>query len=596
MKKIMLIVVLLIFLIALVIGIFYFSKNSSTVVESGDIISSGDIENDDLDEVFVPVDKTEGNGTSFVSYKGNIYYIELLNDDYEDYTKSYDFAKEQSTSNTQRRMNIIHPNGKVENLFNISGATEFSIYDDRIYYVKSNGMLHSVDMKGEDDKELARGKFVCFDTDNHKVYYTLSNDKSRIFKMDMKTLEVSSENYSNTYDDDSYVFLGYRDNCLYYYKIDSTYDNIMFVQHDLVENKDFNIITKKIEKTRDEKSYATEYGRYINRLNATDDDLKYISVGYLDGSGMFFSYGKLYEFSIGSGDVELITNELEDERVNVINDKLYYVNGNMESSNIIEYDIHDKSKVILNYDDSILGSKALIYFDGVYSIIKQPYSEELLKIARGYGLYESAFRTYYSGDLVDTYPYISGYNEYEIFVSDVRVVGRNIFYTINIARLDPTKEEHSRGTIVPVYVRRATETYLYNMDSKNNTLVYAINNGNNFIKEIKVIESQIDKDVNAAKEEKEYEKKPDEPVDMDIKPQDKDEEKYIEIDPSTSIWQNEFDIRVEQTGGTIMNKYIAYEGHHSKSEGKLKIKIKNVHNSRLVIYVDGVVFSDTVVD
>ena len=588
MKKIMLIIALLLLLIALIVGIVCLTRKTPIETESGDVIS-GDVE-EESEEVFVPiVDRTEGNGTSFVSYKGNIYYIELLNDDYEDATMSYDFAKGQSLSNVQRRMNIIHPNGKVENLFNITGATEFSIYEDRFYFVKSNGMLHTVDMKGQDDKELGRGKFVCFDTNSHKAYYTLSNDNKTLWMLDMQTLEISRKEYSNAYgSDDSYVFLGYFDGSLYYYKIDSTYDNIMFVKHDLTENKDYNILTEKIEKTREQKTYANEPYRYVNKLNSTNDRLKYISVGYLEGSGLFFSYGKLYEFDMQSGDATIITESLDDERVNLIGDKLYYADGNLETFDIIEYDINKKSKVTRGYDDSLLGNKALINFDGVYGYVDTPYSDAISKLANRYGLYESAFKQYISGDLVEAYPYIYGYSEYDIFSSDVRVIGNNVFYTINIARLDPTREEHARGTTVPVYIRRANEVYLYNLDSKNNTLVYAINNSN-FIKNVRNIETQIEKDATNRKEDI---------IDDSINeifPQNSEEEVYIDIDTS-DIWKNEYDVRIEEMGGTIIGKRIEYEGHHLKSEGKLRIKIRKEHNARLVVYIDNEIKYDVVMD
>ena len=203
-------------------------------------------------------------------------------------------------------------------------------------------------------------------------------------------------------------------------------------------------------------------------------------------------------------------------------------------------------------------------------------------------MYESAFKQYISGDLVEAYPYIYGYSEYDIFSSDVRVIGNNVFYTINIARLDPTREEHARGTTVPVYIRRANEVYLYNLDSKNNTLVYAINNSN-FIKNVRNIETQIEKDATNRKEDI---------IDDSINeifPQNSEEEVYIDIDTS-DIWKNEYDVRIEEMGGTIIGKRIEYEGHHLKSEGKLRIKIRKEHNARLVVYIDNEIKYDVVMD
>ena len=591
MKKIMLIIILVIVLIALIIGLFFLKKDDTKPINSGDNVS-GDIEFSSGD-AFVPIiDKTYGNGTSYVSYKGNIYYIELLNSDFEDSTKTYDFRNEEPSSNSQRFMNVIHPNGTISNLFRISGVTDFYIFEDRFYFQKYNGMIHTTNMKGEDDKELGRGKFVCFDTMSHKVYYTLSNMKNKLWYMDMQTLEVGYNDYSNAYDSEEYTYLGYYNGFLYYYKIDQTYDNIMLVKHDLKENKDYNVVTEKINKTKDEKSYATEYLRYINVLNSSNDVLKYLSIGYLDGSGYFFTYGKLFEIDIEAEAITLITEELESENVNLIGNKLYYVEGNLESANIIEYNVDDTSKTKHSSDTSILGDKSLIYFDGVYSMIKQPFSEAIFKVAKKYGLSEKAFKQYVSGDLVDTYPYIAGYNDYDFFVSDVKVIGNNVFYTINIAKLDPTVEEHARGTIVPVYVRRANEVYLYNLESGNNTLVYAISN-NGFVKEIKAIEDRIEQGIITSKEEKDNSNSGESISNPSTKL--KSDETYIEID-TTNIWKNEFDVKVEEVGGTIFGKRIEYEGHHLKSEGKLKIKIKKEHNARLIIYIDNDIFSDTVMD
>lgn len=589
MKKIMLIIILVLVLIALFVTIFLLGKNNSSPVVSGDNLS-GDVEYGSGDAFIPIIDKTYGNGTSYVSYKGNIYYIELINSDFENSTKTYDFRKEELSSSSQRFMNVIHPNGTVSNLFRVSGVTEFYIFEDRFYFQKSNGMIHTTNMKGEDDRELGRGKFLYFDQDEHRAYYTLAKIDGKMWYMDMNTLEIGSKEYTTSYNDDSYVFLGYYDGSLFYYKIDSSYDNIMFTKHDLKENKDYIVTNEQIIKSRDEKSYATETLRYINRLNDSHEQLKYISIGYLDGSGFFFSYGKLYEFDMDSGAVTLISDSLADERVTVIDNKLYYENGNLETANVIEYDMDLQTKTPLKYDESILGHKALVYFDGVYSYIKQPYSKELLDIAKGYGLYESAFKEFYSGDLVDNYPYIMGYSDYNFFESDIKVIGRNIFYTINIAKLDPTVEEHYRGTVVPVYVRRAVEVYLYNLDSGNNTLVYKISN-NNFASEVKEIEDKISKGVGSHKVEIEEDS-------GDVKVPDYvlgDDEQFLDISFS-NIMKSEFDVKVEEEGGTIFGTRVEYEGHHMKSEGKIRIKIKKEPGARLVVYVDNKVVSETVMD
>ena len=39
--------------------------------------------------------------------------------------------------------------------------------------------------------------------------------------------------------------------------------------------------------------------------------MKFISIGYLDGSGLFFTYGKLYEFDIDSINELNLLGELE---------------------------------------------------------------------------------------------------------------------------------------------------------------------------------------------------------------------------------------------------------------------------------------------
>jgi hypothetical protein len=65
----------------------------------------------------------------------------------------------------------------------------------------------------------------------------------------------------------------------------------------------------------------------------------------------------------------------------------------------------------------------------------------------------------------------------------------------------------------------------------------------------------------------------------------KENEMIVTIN-TNNIWQNEFDVRVEEVGGMIIGKRIEYEGHHQKSDGDIKIKVLKEVGAMLTVYVD----------
>ena len=129
-KSLILIAILIIFAVVLV-GCF--EKKAPDVVAS-----SGDEESGDIQISFADDTKTYGNGTDIVIYKGNIYYIEYKNSDYAEEGLGARYWIDNN-SNNQRYVNKIDSRGNIKNLFKVTGATSFSIFDDRFYLKGSNG-------------------------------------------------------------------------------------------------------------------------------------------------------------------------------------------------------------------------------------------------------------------------------------------------------------------------------------------------------------------------------------------------------------------------------------------------------------------------
>ena len=73
-------------------------------------------------------------------------------------------------------------------------------------------------------------------------------------------------------------------------------------------------------------------------------------------------------------------------------------------------------------------------------------------------------------------------------------------------------------------------------------------------------------------------------------------EMYLEIAVANKGLSETFDIRVEEVGGFIVGKRIEYEGTHSRSEEKIKIKVTKEIGAMLTVYIDDKVDSQMLIE
>jgi hypothetical protein len=255
----LLIALLAISLMFLLNGCFDNSKNENNSGE--DVPSVTENETESQDEYI-----TYNDGRGIVSYKDKLYYVEYNNNDFVKTALGGHFYKDSDYHNSQRYVNIINSNGRIDNLFRATDIDSIHVIDDRFYLQRNTGMLYSVDMKGENGLDFARGIYVGFDFKNHTVYYTNANATDKLSEIDTKTLSIKNVyDFDNPYIGNDFVSLGVNGGSLYYYTFNDTTDEFELCKHEINENTNSLVAKAKVERTDAEKSlikYEGELDRY----------------------------------------------------------------------------------------------------------------------------------------------------------------------------------------------------------------------------------------------------------------------------------------------------------------------------------------------
>ena len=512
---------------------------------------------------------TYNDGGDIVGYKGKVYYIEYNNNDYSKEGLRENFYKNKDVANSQRYVNVINKNGMIENLFKVTDLDSLHIIDDRFYLQRPTGMLYSVDMKGENNLDFARGMYVGFDSKNHAVYYTNANATGKLWKIDTLSMTTSNYDFDNEYIGNDYTLLGVRNGSIYYYKVDTINNKVTLSKHDIENNK--NSIIKNIEIYRDDFEdilYETEADRYsiTNTIN-TDDGRTFILYGKFEGTLMEFYYGKVIMFDMEHEKIEIIEDTNVRSILGIVDNKLVYsVLKNYESfeHDIKAYSLEDgKTTVISNNFYDI--NENLYYGDSLE--ITQKLETE---IADKY-LLDLSIEV--SGDIIKKYPDTEGYNLYSVNLLDYTMVGNKIFYMVCSSKLNPAGFIGWRSA----HIRKAIDVYSYDLSTNKTNYVYSIVN-NDFEK----MEEIIDETIVSGDVIQSGDLIVEEPVVEDTL---KENEMYLDIKVD-NIWQKEFDVRVEEVGGMIIGKRIEYEGHHKKEDGDIRIKVLKEVGAMLTVYVD----------
>ena len=529
-KSLILIAILIIFAVVLV-GCF--EKKAPDVVAS-----SGDEESGDIQISFADDTKTYGNGTDIVIYKGNIYYIEYKNSDYAEEGLGARYWIDNN-SNNQRYVNKIDSRGNIKNLFKVTGATSFSIFDDRFYLKGSNGYIYTVDMNGENSLNLIKGEFIGIDEEAHAVYYQKEDDPNSIYKLNTEDLSIKPKMaFNNPTTSGNYNFLAVKNGIIYYANFDNKKGELVLVEHDIENNTNKAVIKHNVGLMYDE-SIKDESTRDRVVYIHTVGDYACVAIGEPTGGTMGgYMQGKAYTINLNDKTIsEIETDLLKASEGGPVFDSAFY--------NVVEGELYK-----LNFG----GKFTPVEF--ATPLQKEDFAKRY-KLNLEETLGDEGAQSLSMG--IDT-------KKYDVEVEDYKITGDKIFYTITASRANPSHEIGWR----PSYIRIASEVYLKDLTSGNEQLVYSYLNND---WENQLLESQ-----------KEYEEQKQEEEKVVI-----DEEKLspnemmleIKVD---NFWEKEFDIRVEEVGGTIFGKRVEYEGHHKKEDGTIKLKVSKEVGAMLTVY------------
>ena len=544
-KSLILIAIFIIFAVILV-GCFE-KKNPDVPVNSGDE-ESGDIQFSFADDT-----KTYGNGTDIVIYKGNIYYIEYKNSDYMLESLGAKYWLNEDANNTQRYVNKIDSRGNIKNLFKVTGSTSLYVIDDRFYIKGSNGYLYTVDMNGENSLNLIKGEFLGVDEEGHAVYYQKENDPNSIYKLSTKDLSIKPKMaFNNPTTSGNYNLLAIKNGIIYYSMFDDKKGEIVLVEHDIEKNTStevtkysYDLMYKKLgnyDEIKDRVAYVKTIGDYAG-----------LGIGVPSGGTIGgYNEGKAFIIDLNKKSIELI--DTEDTLKTVGEDGPFYDEA---FYSIIEGELYN-----LNFG-SKLGS-----FEYITPLQEQDFAKR----------YKLDLTEKLGDEGAQSLSSSSDSNKYIVELEDYKIVGDKVFYTITGSRANPSHEIGWR----PMFIRIASEVYLKDLVSGNEQLVYSYINNN----WEKIVEETL--------KEVEEQRKEEEKVVIDEETLSPDE-MILEVKVD-NFWEKEFDIRIEEVGGTIFGKRVEYEGHHKKEDGNFKVKVSKEVGAMLTVYKDNELEYQFVID
>ncbi len=538
---------LLIIISMLLIGCF---EENKPVPTAAPIIESGE------ETVEVPQNgPIYGNGKSIVSYKGNTYYIEFTNNDFDTEAIRNAFYGNGSFSNNQRYFNQIDSKGNIKNLFKISGANYFGIIDDRIYLKTSSDLLYSVNMKGEDSIELARGNYVDIDEEKHAVYYTSYNNPDHLYRFDTLTNKIDTFDFNNPLTANEYFLLGAYNGKIYYASFDDK-TNVLGLYEHSIENNQLEKATEITSKLGSE----ADYKEAPNQVVYYDKEGKYASISLGDpctGTLLGYYNGETYLLDLEN---KTITNTL---RTSSEDGEMYYDDFFYEQA---EKDFYKK-----NFNKELPEIDSLLTKAEINEFVKR-YNIDIDAKIEG----ES---------------YADGEDKYYINMEDHAVVGDNVFYKITASRRTPVYDIGWR----PAYIRIVSEIYVKNLSTNQKRFVYSYVNNTydeqvqKMLEEAKAQGFDVGESGNTEGEGTEPSITPTE--EYTLKP----DEMYLDINVD-NIWKSEFDVKVEEVGGMIMGTRIEYEGHHKKEDGNIRIIVSKEVGARLSVYIDKDLHSQMIIE
>lgn len=474
------------------------------------------------------------NGGSFVSYKGKTYYREYNNASIEKVALYGDFYYETENI-TSKYINVILENGRIENVFKDEGYGDFYISNDRFFFRGVQNKLYSVNMKGEDYKEICKGYYLRCDEQNDEIYYINIQDNNSMYKINTQNLKISkvAEEIVGT----PYFY----EDKIYYFESDEEQDT-KILEYNMTAKTTQEIATiKHNEKPDDVYYYVASNVMYQNKM--------FISIGYDAGTANIYSGSQLYCVNLETKEVKLLDNNITRELVREGN-LLYYREEQLEEvGNIVKKlnmdsltisEIKDIGDIVI--DSNVIGEKNgnSMYIDGIHLTDKIIFS----------ATEKEEFKNKYAPNALE--------EDILIQIREVEKVDDKIYFLLEIAR---HKVEEDIGWRYS-YERIASEKYSYDIKTGKKTLIYLY----------KVTDKILGENTESMSGN-------------ELEPLGENE-MYLQIRLTDKGLKDTFDIRVEEVGGLIIGKRIEYEGTHSRAEEMLTIKVTREVGAMLSVYID----------
>lgn len=513
--------ILVVLLVSSLLLSFSACKNKEQETIGGSVIS-GDSERVEEHEIY-------NNGGEFVSYKGKTYYREYTNSSIEKVALEGEFDYEKETR-TVKYMNEISENGKIRNLFQDSGYGGFYVLDDRFFLAGYMGRLYSVDMNGEDYRDISLGNYVFCDEANHEIYYTNSQNQNILYKINTQNLRitrVSTEELALP------IICGEK---IYYFE--SANGEIK-----ILEFNQANKVTNEIATIEDcENLFVVNYYLKGNQL--------FLSIGHDEEIAGVFEDGKLYRVDLENKTASILDTQTGEKLVAEKNE-LYYEKYELDGMERIEKKVNLETfktenvneKVYLEENSTVELSDGTYVLEGVHPTNQRFLSQEE----------KATFQQKYA----------TGDGEYLVTVRNVEKVNQKIYFLLELSK---HKVEEDIGWRY-AFERIASEEYVYDLTTGKKSLIYLYK-----VTDKNEIASG-DADISGENGEQET------PL--------AENEMYLEIKLTDLGLKDTFEVRVEEVGGMIIGKRIEYEGVHSRNEGVLKIKVTKEIGAMLTVYIDG---------
>lgn len=397
---------------------------------------------------------SENNGGMYVKYNNEIYFREYTKTSEEE---KYIWANYWYKANEPKMVKKIKADGTTEALFMDNGYGGFYLLDDR-FFGYADGILYSVNLKGDDYIKLGEGEFLQADEQNHQLYYIDKSSEGDLFSVDTLSL-TATKLTDKKYQDYLCVYEGNT-----YYPV---YQEGIVTKFNLMK---YNFETRvesyltTLEDTRNEDDdYISIYDAcHIDDYIVKENKL-YALVGTSEGTAQIFGNGNLFEIDLVTGEKNLLATNV-DAGIVLDGNRLYYFDMNMEMGSY-EGSYHSIDTNTKEVRDEDYLFPFILAKDGVKACVT---NENELTLVYEDGSKKFVFT---SSDVANIESkYLSNYLDEERYVDlrEIEILDHKVFYKVQASVLDPQTDIGWRIG----YKHIASEIHSYDMLNHTDVIIY----------------------------------------------------------------------------------------------------------------------------